>query len=430
VKVLRYDHCRRRRRRTLALRWSLALPGWCASTLLAILGSPAQAATAASAASAATSACNYLSKSVSAQPDGAVLLASYPTERRGALSNAAFTYDNSVAAIALVACRHTALARRIGDALLLALDHDRYWHDGRLRNGYAAGAIGPTPLKLAGWWDPKSQRWLEDDYQAGSDSGNIAWAMLALLTLHAASGDQRYRDGALQLARWVEGTLDTRGAGGFVGGYYGHEPAPQRQRWKSTEHNTDLAAAFGWLARLTGDAHWRARMALAEDFVAAMWRPDCGCYAVGTAEDGVTLNPLLALDAQVWPLMALPGGAKLSEPVLQTLDRRLRFQAGYSYSDAGGGLWIEGTAQVAVLLELLHRPAPARALRAAVERERSADGGYYATGAAAMPTGFMLATDPSMPRVYFHLEHLGAAAWAALAEQGYNPFAGGRRLAQ
>src|SRR5579863_4070524 len=323
-----------------------------------MLGAPAHAgsaaaatASAATAASAVTPACNYLSTSVSAQPAAAVLLASYPSERSGALSNAAFTYDNSVAAIALVACGHTPLARRIGDALLLALDHDRYWHDGRLRNGYAAGAIGAAPLKLAGWWDLKSQRWLEDGYQAGTDSGNMAWAMLALLTLNAAGGEQRYRDAALRLARWLEGTLDARGAGGFIGGYFGNEPAPQRQRWKSTEHNTDLAAAFGWLARVTGDAHWRQRMAVAAAFVAAMWSVDCGCYVAGTTEDGVTLNPLLALDAQVWPLMALPGAARLPEPVLHTLDSRLRYQGGYSYSEADGGLWVEGTAQVAVLLE-------------------------------------------------------------------------------
>jgi hypothetical protein len=416
LKVLQHDDWPPRRRCVLTRL------GLYASALLAVLGAPAQAA------SAVTPACGYLSKSMAAQPAGPVLLASYPSERGGALSNAAFTYDNSVAAIALVACGHTAQARRIGDALLLALDHDRYWHDGRLRNGYAAGAVGAGPLKLAGWWDLKSQRWLEDDYQAGSDSGNIAWAMLALLTLHAASGDQRYRDAALRLARWVEGTLDTRGAGGYVGGYLGHEPAPQRQRWKSTEHNTDLAAAFGWLARVTGDAHWRQRTALAADFVAAMWSAGCGCFAVGTAEDGVTPNPLLALDAQVWPLMALPAAVKRFEPALQSVDRSLRFEPGYTYSQAGGGLWTEGTAQVAVLLQLLHHQARARALRAAIDSERTPDGGYYASSSAATPTGFMLATDPTVPRVYFHLEHLGAAAWAALADQGYNPFTGGRSL--
>jgi hypothetical protein len=373
-------------------------------------------------------ACGYLVQSLATQPAGAVLLASYPTERSGVLSNAAFTYDNAVAAIALVGCGQIALGRRIGDALLLALDHDRYWHDGRLRNGYAAGAIRAEPLKLAGWWDLSSQRWLEDGYQGGSDSGNMAWAMLALLTLHAASGDTRYRDGALRVARWVEGTLDTRGAGGFIGGYFGNEPAPQRLRWKSTEHNTDLAAAFGLLARVTGDAHWEQRAAIAASFVDAMWNVGCGCFAVGTAEDGMTINPLLALDAQVWPLMALPGELKQHAPALQSIDRSLRFETGYTYSEAGGGLWIEGTAQVAVLLELMHQQARARELRAALNGQRTADGGYYASGAAATPTGFMLATDPAKPRVYFHLEHLGAAAWAALADQGYNPFTGGRSL--
>jgi len=376
----------------------------------------------------ATGACGYLARSMAMLPAGAALLASYPTERRGALSKVAFTYDNSVAAIALVGCGQIAQAARIGDALLLALDNDRYWHDGRLRNGYAAGAISARPLRLAGWWDPKAQRWLEDGYQAGSDSGNMAWAMLALLALHAVSGEQRYLDGALRLARWVEGTLDTRGAGGYIGGYFGDQPAPQRLRWKSTEHNTDLAAAFGLLAHASGDAHWAQRAARARAFVEAMWSADCGCFAVGTGEDGESVNPLLALDAQVWPLLALPGMVQRHAAALQTIDARLRFEGGYSYSQAGGGPWIEGSAQVALLLQLLNQGARARALRGAIEAERSADGGYYASGSATTPTGFMLATEPGVQRVYFRLEHLGATAWAALAQQGVNPFTGGRSL--
>lgn len=398
--------------------------GAIASLALAVPGGMAHAAP------ASISACEYLLRSLAAQPAGAVLLPSYPSEHSGALSNAAFTYDNAVAAIALVGCGQPAQARRIGDALLLALDHDRYWHDGRLRNGYAAGAIQAQPLKLAGWWDRKTQRWLEDGYQAGSDSGNMAWAMLALLTLDAAGGERRYRAGALRMAQWLEGTLDTRGAGGFVGGYLGNEPAPQRQQWKSTEHNTDLAAAFALLGRATADAHWQQRALLAASFVDAMWSPGCSCFAVGTAADGVTANPLLALDAQVWPLLALAGMANRHAAVLATIDRRLRFESGYTYSAGGAGLWTEGTAQAAVLLQLMQRPLQARALRAAIDSQRTPNGGYYASGAAPTSTGFMLATDPSTPRVYFHLEHLGAAAWAALAELGFDPFTGGRRLPQ
>ena len=398
------------------------LQGVIASLALALIGPAAQAA------AGAAPACDYLLQSMAAQPRGAVLLASYPGERSGPLDQAAFSYDNAVAAIALVACGQVAQADRIGDALLLALDHDRHWHDGRLRNGYMGGPVTAAPLRLAGWWDRKSQRWLEDGYQAGTDSGNMAWAMLALLTLQGAGADRRYLDGAVRLARWLEGTLDTRGAGGFIGGYLGNDPVPQRQRWKSIEHNTDLAAAFAWLGRVTGDAHWQLRADGAAAFVDAMWSAGCGCFAVGTAEDGQTLNPLLALDAQVWPLLALPGMVQKHPQVLQTIDARLRFDGGYTYSGGGRGLWVEGSAQAAVLLQLLQRPAQARALRAVIETQRTGNGGYYASGTPTTSTGFMLATDPSAPRLYFHLEHLGAAAWAALAQQGYNPFTGGRSL--
>jgi len=376
----------------------------------------------------APSACRHLAQRMKQEPAGAVLLASYPSEHGGPLSGAAFIYDNALAAIALSACGQLGEARRIGDALLLAMDHDRFWHDGRLRNAYAAGAINTQTVKLAGWWDPKMQKWLEDRYQVGSDTGNTAWAMLALLTLEMDTGDTRYRDGALRLAHWVEGTADVRGAGGFTGGQFGHEPTPQRVAWKSTEHNTDLAAAFRWLARTTGDAHWQERASAAQDFVTAMWRPESGYFAVGVTEDGVTLNPLLALDTQIWPLMAIPGAVSRYADALVTCERRLHYQTGYTYSEAGGGLWSEGTAQVIVLLELLHRDSAARAAQASLQTQRAEDGGFYASDVPATPTGFMLATDPTKPRVYFHLEHLGAAAWVALAEQRFNPFTGRSEL--
>jgi hypothetical protein len=85
-------------------------------------------------------------------------------------------------------------------------------------------------------------------------------------------------------------------------------------------------------------------------------------------------------------------------------------------------MWTEGTAQMLLLLELLGRNDDTPPLRAAIERQRTADGGYYASGASRLPTGFMLDTDPSQPRLYYRLPHLGAAAWVALAERRFNPF--------
>jgi hypothetical protein len=373
------------------------------------------------------SACSYLSRSVSAQPGAALFLASYPTAGPGPLQHAAFLYDNAVAAIALVGCGQMTQARRIGDAMLLALDHDRYWHDGRLRNAYLAGSVDGQTLKLAGWWDATSGRWLEDSYQAGSDTGNLAWAMLALLTLDTPE-DARFRRGALRIAQWVAGMSDAHGAGGFTGGRLGHEPAPQPLGWKSTEHNLDLAAAFARLSVATADPHWAELGQSASHFVDAMWDAQRGRFAVGTLADGQTLNPMVALDAQVWPLLALPAATQRYGAALPQVMSQLHSGQGYAYSDAGGGPWTEGGAQVLLLLRLLRHDAQLPAVEAGIAAARAPNGGYYATPLAAVPTGFMLATDPQKPRLYLHLEHLGAAAWVALAEQGFNPFTGARAL--
>ena len=377
-------------------------------------------------ASAAQSACATLAKS--AEGSGPAFLVSYPTVTSGPLQGAAFLYDNAVAAVALVACGNAHQAARIGDAMLAGLERDRYWHDGRLRNGYLAGPVGPGAVKLAGWWDARQNMWVEDRYQVGSDNGNMAWAMLALLALDRATGDHRYRDGAARIGRWSLQWRSRSGAGGFTGGTFAHEPAPQIEAWKSTEHNTDLAAAYAGLAAATGDTAWRAAARAAQTFVAAMWRPGCGCFAVGTKEDGRTRNLYLALDAQIWPLLAIPGAAIRYKAAEVAAQSTLRDGDGFSYSEAKEGLWTEGTAQAALFLELLGREEEAGRFLQAVDAMRAADGSYYAASTKELPTGFMLQTDPTQPRQYFHIAHLAALAWAAIAQQRYNAFTGTNAL--
>lgn len=368
--------------------------------------------------------CEVLQRTIDRAPSGPVFLASYPTATIGALHGAAFLYDNAVAAIALVGCGDARDADRIGDAMLLALDHDRYWHDGRLRNSYQPGSANDRPIKLSGWWDDKQNRWVEDPYQVGSDTGNMAWAMLALLVL--AHGDNKYRDGAVRIAHWVETNFDTRTPNGFVGGTFGDQPNPRINRWKATEHNTDLAAAFAALAKATGDAHWLMRSDQASSFVDAMWDSKCRCFAAGMVEDGTARNNMLALDAQIWPLFAIAGATTKYHAVLTTVFHRMSVKGGLAYGAARGGVWTEGTEQAALLMELLGR-APQKLL-AAAEPNRAPDGSYYATDALSMSTGFDLETDPSQRRAYFHIPHLAALAWAALAEQGFNPFTGTKSL--
>jgi hypothetical protein len=351
-----------------------------------------------------------------------MFVTSFPTAEQGPLKDVAFLYDNAVAAIALVACGYTSQAAQIGDAVLAGLNHDRYWTDGRLRNGYLAGPVKDVPVKLAGWWDVSQNKWVEDGYQVGSDTGNMAWAMLALLTVYEATQARQYRDGAERIGTYVEKSLSDIRPEGFVGGTFGHEPSPEQNTWKSTEHNTDLAAAFQRLAQDTNDRHWSASARQARKFVAAMWERKCRCFAVGTAADGQIHNELLALDAQVWPALAFADGRYAR--VLGTVEHRLRHEDGYAYGEAKAGVWTEGTAQVALLLSLTGRPEEARNLIAGLERQRTPDGSYYASSTAALPTGFMLQTDPSKPRQYFHIPHLAALAWVALVDERFNPFTG------
>lgn len=365
-------------------------------------------------------ACAYLAKQMDARPGGAMFLPSYPTARDGPLKDAAYLYDNAVAATALVGCGKTQQARRIGDAILFALDHDRFWKDERLRNAYLAGSAAPPPVKLPGWWEPKQNSWVEDRYQVSSDSGNMAWAILALLAVHQGSGDARYRDGAARigtkLLQWRSGSK------GFTGGALGHEPKPQILTWKSTEHNTDIAAAFTGLARATGDKAWAARAKAAEQFVESMWLPDCRCFAAGTGLDGVKPNTLLALDAQLWPLMAIAGARTRYGEAAKTAQQRLSQSNGLAYSEASKGMWTEGTAQAALYFKLAGNQTAAGKYEEAVRAMRQKDGSYLASNTAALPTGFMLESDPTQPRQYFRIPHLAAASWAALAARGYNPF--------
>jgi hypothetical protein len=389
--------------------------GACIGACLSLGTSPAVAAE-------SPTPCEYLSRSIDAEPSGPVFLPSYPTVKSGPLQDAAFLYDNDVAVVALIACGEIQKATRIGDAVLAAQERDRYWHDGRLRNGYLAGPVGPGAVKLAGWWDNKQNMWVEDRYQVGSDNGNMAWTILALLALDRATGNRKYRDGAALLGTWVKQWRSKVGPGGFTGGTFAHEPAPVIEPWKSTEHNTDLAAAFADLAQATSDETWLVEADAAQKFVRAMWRPKCLCFAVGTKEDGKTRNLYLALDAQTWPLLAIPGAAMRYKATMAP--SKLRDGNGFAYSEAKEGLWTEGTAQVVLLLELAGREEEADGFMKAVDAMRAPDGSYYAANIKELPTGFMLETDPTQPRQYFHIAHLAAVSWAALAERRYNPFTG------
>lgn len=343
-----------------------------------------------------------------------------------ALKGAAFTYDNALAAIALVACGRAGKARRIGDALLLAVDQDRAGAQGRLRTAYRAGPQQEIPVPPNGWWNQRRQRWEEDAYQVGTATGNVAWAGLALLTLSDALNDAKYSAGAAKLGQWVlTHTADPRGPGGFNGGVHGYDGHEVPLTWKSTEHNTDLVALFSWLDRagITGD--WVEPRDAARDFLDRMWRADQGFFPTGTLPDGASVNDgNSGLDAQLWPLM-LDGAAPEWRRALDYARAAHGVPGGFDFNADKDGVWVEGTAQAALALRIVGDQPGADALFTGLAGDISPGGYMWATRAPKLTTGFAIGPDSrDADFFYFRQPHLGATAWAVLAAKGWNPFTG------
>jgi len=335
-----------------------------------------------------------------------------------ALRTAAFTYDNALAVIALLACERKAQALRIGEALRIAATGDA-----RLRNVYRAGAVADKPLPN-GWWDARENRWVEDAYQDGTATGNVAWAALALLALHDVTGDVRWRDAAAKLANWiVANTADARGAGGFSGGIDGFDAAPKKILWKATEHNIDLAAMFAWLDRAGAPGDWKKYVKQASDFVAAQWDAASGHFFVGTLPDGVTPNRSTSgLDAQLWAQL-LANARPEWRRALTYVEREHAVPGGFDFNADRDGLWTEGTAQVALVYRRLGREADADKLFATIAGQESPGGFFYATREPRITTGLAIGGDSTSADFYYYRRpHLGATAWATLAATRRNPF--------
>ncbi|MEY2114962.1 MULTISPECIES: hypothetical protein [Rhodanobacter] len=395
--------------------------------LTASTATPVHAATTASAtpeiAALERAGCDAIAARVDALPGNTpVLLRSYDSERGQdapalpPLHSAAFTYDNALAVIAMLACGRRPQAERIGEALRLAAMHDT-----RLRDAYRAGAVaGDKPLPN-GWQDARRKQWVDaahqysGAYQDGSSCGNVAWTALALLALHDATGETRWRDAAVHLADWVVvHASGAHGAAGFHGGIESYLRVPRKASWKSTEHNIDLAAMFTWLARISAPGgDWNAQAKHARDFVALQWDAASGHFWTGTEGDGGTpLRSPSALDVQLWAQL-LPDAPKAWQRALGWVERRHAVKGGYAFTDARDGMWTEGTAQAALAWRWVGDEARADTLFAAIAQQAS-------------PGGFLYATPE--PRIvalyawYYHRPCLAATAWAVIAASNRNPY--------
>lgn len=378
----------------------------------------------------ATQTCAALHAAAVAMPgNGPMLLPSYPDLQPGtrkALANAAYVYDNALAGIALTACGEPAQAQRIADALLLAAAHDPSFKDGRLRNAYRSGAVIGGKVELPGYWDGRGNYWSQDPYQLGTATGNVAWVALLWLTVHDSTHAPRYLEAAVTQLHWIQAhTFSKQTPAAYAGGFFGYDNAQQAQHWKSTEHNLDVYAAATWAARDAGDATLNAQAKVAGDLVRSMWDPAGHRFFVGTLDDGSTISrDKSGLDAQVWPLLAFHPRPAEWAGVWTWIRTQHRSGNGYGYARAPDGIWTEGTAQVAAALQAGGQPVPDTLWQVLVA-QRSPDGLLYATPQARIRTDFAIGpTSTHADFFYYHLPHLGATAWAALAAKGWNPFTG------
>ena len=337
------------------------------------------------------------------------------------------TYDNALVIIAYANRKDNAdsldRAKTMGDALLQMQAKDPIG-DGRVRNAY-----GPEHLFDANGV-PNIQTW-------GSASGNQAWAGMALAHLAHVTEDAKYRDGALRIGEWLlRETKDTRGRGGFTGGY---KSDGTKIEWKSTEHNIDMVGLFGMLHQLTKDHKWRRARKHARKFVKSMWDKKEERFHIGTKPDGITTNrdEYIPEDVQSWGYLALRSDryrqaldwniANLevtdkSNPSQPVVGVRFAWQINPDYKEKNDDtVWLEGTAHMALALRVSGKKKhkqKAGVYLDSIHKEQlhgpNADGkGIQANSR----EGFSGGDDKNHTSL-----HTGTTAWYIMAKQELNPF--------
>jgi hypothetical protein len=349
------------------------------------------------------------------------------------LQNAAFVYDNALAVIAFLAAGEVDRAKSVVDAIVFAQSHDRFFDDGRLRNAYDSVALVHSsvecPLsgqivRLPSWKDASTSVWFEDSYQVGTATGNMAWAMLALLSYYETSGGDTYLQSAQRLGEWIDVELrDVRGEGGYMGGVSGGDRSFSKWTHKSTEENIDLVAAFERLAFATGEERWNESAKFARNFVLSMWDDKDGKFWVGTSSDGKTVNrTVVALDVQAWAVLSL----RLSGDYLRALEyveHHMKNGRGFAFSNISRGVWLEGTAHMASAYAHIGEERKWRkTIDFLLESLDQISGGLPATKTAHASTGFHFPNGE--PWLYHRYLHVGATAWLAIAQHRVSPFAG------
>jgi len=350
-----------------------------------------------------------------ANGDGLRLLDSYEPTFAWDDGDIAWVYDNTLVMLALMA-RGTApdweRVKVLADSLMYAQNNDPDFADGRVRDAYSAASLVGTNGQA-------------QIVSPGSATGNMAWTIMAWLGYWNVKGGTSYLDAATHLGRWIyDNTYDTRGVGGYTGGYSSNL---EKYQWKATEHNIDVYVAFMKLYEATGAPIWFGRARHARNFVQAMWNETRGYFWTGTTNDGVTINPSpIPEDAQSWGLIAL-GEADTYGAGITWAESNLSVNPcsscisyyGFKFSDVGDRCWFEGTAHMAIAFQIKGETAKADDIVGVLRNVRTSAPNNNGAGiVAACPDEAVTGYGWSYPNAL----HIGATAWYLFAERGHNPF--------
>jgi hypothetical protein len=354
----------------------------------------------------------------------------------------AYTYDNSVAILAFLADGSTDSLRRaelIGDAFVQAAQHDRTYVNGPFRTAYAPGDLTVPPgwvvngktgtVAMPGFYLENPDRYYEVE-NADVDTGNNAWATIALLALYQKTNNASYLAAALNAAQFImSNRVDVATYPGFLGGIYNAETTNATVRpYKSTEHNLDTYAAFSVLYQITKQTNWLSGALLASKFVESMWETNRGCYLAGTTGGATdSLNQAvgqLPVDTQTWTILAIPGTLSRHPLLLGALEQYHTNHTdgftGEDFNDDRDGVWFEGTSQTTVDYASVGNSSQIDQHRAtlwAAQQIPPPYGDGMGTPAAShdgVTSGFSF--------VLFRRPHVGATSWNVFAQKGFNPF--------
>lgn len=335
--------------------------------------------------------------------------------------NRSFLYDSALSIIELVARDDVATARNVADAILACPAGD-----GSYANERNAGHV------LLGNGTPRSP------FTPRRTLGDNAWFGIALLNLHAVTGDKNYLTKAKAISDWAETNLKTTTPATALKGYRGgYDDSNALFAWRSTEHNIDHAQFNRRLAQAltaTGDVTasvYTARSEHAAGFVFAMFNNVDGHFWTGTGSDDTINTSSIPLDVQLWPVLTLaqwPEHATSidwTRPVAWARSHLTVTDAGFTGLKFSSGMsdavWFEGNAIAALACRALGQTANADAYVALLESARQT--GPHADGQGLIASSSDDAKDLSLGATYDARLAVAPSVWAVLATRGTNPFA-------